>query len=389
MNQDEQKKESQMPSHSLHHTHRTMFEIAGATAVIILCFAAAYLGTNVGHGTLMGANISSFEDTKNDGNTVVTETEKDISSLADAVSPSIVSIVTSGTTTSAYGGSQQYESAGTGMIVSADGYIMTNKHVIAGASKATVIRSDGTTYNDVKVIGQDPLNDIAFLKVDNVSDLPAVKLGDSKTLRIGQQVVAIGNALGQYQNTVTTGIVSGLGRPVVASSDGTSSGAESLTDLIQTDAAINAGNSGGPLLNMKGQVIGMNTAVAQDAQSIGFAIPIGATKGVLEHLTKTGKIAKAIVGVKYVSITPEVKTQYKLDQSKGDLVTGLSSQSSPAAKAGIKKNDIIIAVNGKETGPGRGVATLVSEFEPGDTVQLTLVRAGEKRTLNLTLGEYK
>jgi S1-C subfamily serine protease len=199
----------------------------------------------------------------NDGNLTVSKQEADIASLTEKVSPSVVSIISSSSQSSR---GAVYQAAGTGMIVSKDGYILTNKHVVEGARAVTVISSTGTTYKDVAVVGTDPLNDIAFLKIPNASNLPAVELGDSKTVRVGQQVVAIGNALGQYNNTVTSGIISGLGRPVQAG-DEQGKAVENLSDLLQTDAAINTGNSGGPLLNLQGQVIGINTAVAADAQN--------------------------------------------------------------------------------------------------------------------------
>lgn len=280
------------------------------------------------------------------------------------------------------------------MIVTPNGYVMTNKHVVEGADKVTVVAPNGKEYENVDVVGVDPLNDVAFLKIDNVRDLPAITLGDSKTIRIGQSVVAIGNALGQYQNTVTSGIISGTGRPVVASSDGRSANdAESLNDLIQTDAAINSGNSGGPLLNLKGQVIGINTAIAADAQSIGFAIPIGATKGMLEHVIKTGKIARAYLGVQYISISPSVKAEFNLQADRGDYITserGRSvQQGGPADKAGVKDGDIITAVNGFKVGEVASVSTLISEHEPGDKVELTVLRDGRELKLSATLGTYQ
>jgi len=242
------------------------------------------------------------------------------------------------------------------------------------------------------VLGSDPLNDVAFLKIHGVSNLPAVTLGDSKTVRIGQSVVAIGNALGQFKNTVTSGIISGTGRPVTASTSGDGTSAESLTDLLQTDAAINSGNSGGPLLNLEGQVIGINTAIAQDAQSIGFAIPISATKGMLENLIAGKGLKRAILGVQYVSITPEVKAEYKLPVSKGDYITADKGSSvlknGPADKAGIKDGDIIVAFNGYKVGEVASVSTLVSEHRPGDTVKVTVLRKGKQQTFDVTLGVY-
>jgi serine protease Do len=347
---------------------------------------------------LMGdttSRLTVLNTSKEDGNNVVTPNEESIAAVAKAVSPSVVSILTTSSQISRlYNQQYQQEGAGTGMIVSSNGYIMTNKHVIDGADKVTVVLPDGKTYDNVDVLGSDPLNDVAFLKIRNVSGLPAIVLGDSKTIRIGQSVVAIGNALGQYQNSVTSGIVSGTGRPVTASSDGSATGStENLTDLIQTDAAINSGNSGGPLLNLKGQVIGINTAIAQDAQSIGFAIPIGATKGLLAHVIKTGKVERSYLGIQYVSITPSVKEQYHLSVNKGDYIIadhGNSVQTNgPAAKAGVKAGDIITQVNGFNVGEVASVSTLISEYESGQDVQLTVVRDGKELKLTATLGTYQ
>ncbi len=339
------------------------------------------------------SQLTVLKTSKEDGNNTVTPDEESIAAVATAVSPSVVSVLTSTSQTSRYYNQQyQQEGAGTGMIVSSNGYIMTNKHVVDGADTVTVVLPDGRKYENVDVLGSDPLNDVAFLKIKNVSGLPAITLGDSKTIRIGQSVVAIGNALGQYQNSVTSGIVSGTGRPVVASSSNSEADAESLTDLIQTDAAINSGNSGGPLLNLKGQVIGINTAIAEDAQSIGFAIPISATKGLLNHVIKTGKVERAYLGVQYVSITPTVKDQYDLSVGKGDYVTadrGSSvQQNGPADKAGVKDKDIITAVNGFKVGEVASVSSLISEYEPGQKVELTVLRGGREIKLTATLGTY-
>lgn len=255
-----------------------------------------------------------------DGNQTLTATEATVASVSEAVSPSVVSIITNITTQTYFGASQQ-QAAGTGIIVSADGYILTNKHVINGAKSVQIVTADGTTYDNVDIIGTDPLNDVAYLKIKDAKDLPVAQLGDSSTVRVGQSVVAIGNALGQYQNTVTSGIISGLGRPVEAGdSSGTST--ETLTDLFQTDASINPGNSGGPLLNMAGQVIGINTAVAQDAQGIGFSIPINATKGTLKGVLAGNGVKRAYLGVKYIQITPKLpsSTTYPLSKVRMCIV---------------------------------------------------------------------
>lgn len=381
------------PSRARRRLRKRPLLAAGLLAVATVAGFAGATAQDMLSGQSTG--LSVLNTPAEDGNRVVTPDEESIAAVAKAVSPSVVSVLTSTSQVSRfYNESYQQEGAGTGMIVSSDGYILTNKHVVDGADSVTVLATDGKRYEDVEVLGSDPLNDVAFLKIKNVKGLPAITLGDSKTIRIGQSVVAIGNALGQYQNSVTSGIISGTGRPVVASSDGTAAGeSENLNDLIQTDAAINSGNSGGPLLNLKGQVIGINTAIAADAQSIGFAIPISATKGMLSHVIKTGKVERAYLGVQYVSVTPAVKEEYDLRVDKGDYITsdrGSSVQSGgPAEKAGVKDKDIIIAVNGYRVGEVASVSTLISEYEPGQKVELTVLRDGREIKLTATLGTYQ
>jgi serine protease Do len=334
-------------------------------------------------------SVTNRPGIQNDGNLNVTKAETDIASLVAKVSPSVVSITTQSQTRTYFGVAEQ-EGAGTGIIVSSDGYILTNKHVIDGARTVGVVLTDGTRYDDVKVIGTDPLNDVAFLKIADAKNLTAVELGNSSSARVGQQVVAIGNSLGQYQNTVTSGIISGTGRPVSAQSGNT---IESLTDLLQTDAAINPGNSGGPLLNMSGQVIGMNTAIAADAQGIGFAIPINGIKGILKGVLATGEVKRAFLGVNYVPVTPESADLYKLSVKSGAYVYNEQStavgKDSPADKAGIKDKDIITKVNDVEVGANGALATLLGEYAPGDTVMLTIVRDNKEQTLKVTLAEYE
>ncbi|MES2876201.1 MAG: trypsin-like peptidase domain-containing protein [Patescibacteria group bacterium] len=364
--------------------------------LVLLAAAAGFGGSALqGFFETEAGQLTVLNSSKGDGNKAVTPNEESIAAVAKAVSPSVVSVLTSTNQTSRlYSQQYQQSGAGTGMIVSSNGYIMTNKHVVEGADSVTVVLPDGRKFDSVEVLGSDPLNDVAFLRIKDVSDLPAITLGDSKTIRIGQSVVAIGNALGQYQNSVTSGIISGTGRPVIASSDGTSTGsAESLTDLIQTDAAINSGNSGGPLLNLQGQVIGINTAIAENAQSIGFAIPISATKGLLSHVIKTGKVERAYLGVQYISITPAVKEEYDLQVDRGDYITadrGASVQSGgPADKAGVKDGDVLVAVNGFKVGEVASVSSLISEYEPGQKVELTVLRDGREVKLTATLGTYQ
>jgi len=319
-------------------------------------------------------------------------TEGSIAAVAEKVSKSVVSIVTSTKTSDLWGETYNSSAAGTGIIVSENGYILTNKHVVNDATKATIVLDDGTTYENVKVVATDPLNDIAFLKIDNVSGLTPATLGDSKTIVVGQQVIAIGNALGLYQNTVTSGIISGTGRSVTASSSN-GSNSETLTDMIQTDAAINSGNSGGPLVNAAGEVIGINTAVSANGENMGFAIPISSAKGMLQQLIDTGKTQRTYLGVYSVEITPEVAKHYNLPVEEGVYLYSPSNYSSivansPAAKAGLKDKDIITKVNGVKVGAAGSLANLIGEYKPGDTIQLTVIRDGSETAINVTLEGY-
>ena len=334
-------------------------------------------------------SFSSFSGT--DGNSA-NFTEGSIADVANSVEKSVVSILTETRTMSYFGQSATSQAAGTGMIVTSDGYVLTNKHVVSGANKITVALSDGTTYENVELVTTDPLNDVAVLKIKDVSDLTAVKLGDSKTVSVGQQVIAIGNALGVYQNTVTSGIISGTGRSVTAT-DETYSSSETLTDMIQTDAAINSGNSGGPLVNAAGEVIGINTAVYADGNGIGFAIPISSFKGFLKNITENNSTARAYAGVYYQTITASLAKEYNLPVTAGAYIYSESSYSSvlkdsPAAAAGLKEKDIVTAINGIKIGAYGSFSSLLGEYMPGETVQLTVLRNGNEIAINLTLGEY-
>ena len=369
---------------------RSKSTLAVALAIMALLFGAG--GLVLGWLGYEKANTPiTFLNSGDDGNSA-NFVEGSIADIADKVSKSVVSIVTSVKTTDFFGGSYDSSAAGTGVIVTEDGYVVTNKHVISGANKVTVVLDDGTTYENVEIVATDPLNDIAFLKIKDASGLTAASLGDSKTMSVGQQVIAIGNALGQYQNTVTAGIVSGLGRSITAT-DNSGRNAETLTDMIQTDAAINSGNSGGPLVNAAGEVIGINTATSSSAENMGFAIPISSVKGMLKQLTETGKAERTYLGVYSIEITPEVAKAYNLPVSTGVYLYSPSSYSaivsgSPAAKAGLKDKDIVTKVNGIEVGKSGSLSSLIGEYKPGDTVQLTVVREGNEIAINVTLEGY-
>ena len=357
---------------------------------LLICSAGGFAGGWIAVTLYNKSDAGAGQMVNSDGTTVVTLEEEAITNVAAKVSSSVVSIVTTTSARSMWGYSSQ--GAGTGVIVSKDGYIMTNNHVIDGANKVSVVTSDGTEYDDVKIIGSDPLNDIAFVKIEGVSDLVPAELGDSGKLRIGQRVVAIGNALGQFDNTVTSGIVSAMGRPLIASSsDG--SGSESLTDLIQTDAAINSGNSGGPLVDLAGRVIGINTAVATDANGIGFAIPINATRGVLAEVLENGKVSRAYLGVRYLDITASLAASEDLASKKGAYVsadgsTGAVIKNGPADKAGIKTEDIILKVNDNVIGTDGSMSSIIGQYRPGDKVTLTVLRDGKEIKLTAELAAY-
>jgi len=361
-------------------------------AAIILCAAAGFGGMKLYYAIVNKNNneVTPRQTVADDGNQQITQEEEVIANVVEKVSPSVVSIVTSSQTSSFYGGVQEQDGAGSGVIVSGDGYILTNKHVVDGANTVNVVLHDGTTYENVKVLGSDPLNDIAFLKIDGATDLAAAEIGDSSSIRVGQKVVAIGNSLGQYQNTVTSGIVSGTGRPISAQAGDQ---IEHLTDLIQTDAAINPGNSGGPLLNLSGQVIGVNTAIIEDAQGIGFAIPINATKGTLKGVLEGKGVQRAYLGVTYLSITATVAKEYNLPVKRGAFVYNGSETAvvadSPAAQAGVQDKDIITKVGDLEVGAKGEVGSLVAEYAPGDTIELTILRNGQTLTVKVTLAAYQ
>lgn len=318
---------------------------------------------------------------------------KSIEGVANKVSQSVVSIVSKSQKVTKYFSSGfGSASAGTGIIVSENGYILTNKHVVEGSSDISVVTNDGNSYDNVEIITTDPLSDIAILKISNAKGLKAAELGDSKALNIGQQVIAIGNALGEYDGTVTSGIISGIGRTVNASSDDGAT-KETLTDMIQTDAAINSGNSGGPLVNAQSQVVGVNTAVASEAQGIGFAIPISSVKGILKSIAEGKTPNRAYLGANYISVNPQVQKAYNLNVSKGALIKNRNGKSvisgSPAQKAGLKDGDIITKIDDIEISKNISLGSLIGEKSAGDKVKITYLRDGKESTSVATLEEYR
>src|SRR3990167_5172129 len=279
------------------------------------------------------------------------------------------------------GGGQQ--DLATGFIVSADGLLVTNKHVVSNSEyKYIVIDKDGKEY-EVKNIYRDPANDLALLKID-ASGLPIVELGDSENLQVGQTVVAIGTPLGEFRQSATSGIISGLGRGIDAGNP-FEGYVERLDNIIQTDAAINPGNSGGPLLNSSGEVIGVNTAVSSEGQNIGFALPINTVKEALDEFNKTGKFSRPFLGVRYKIITRDLALLNDVPEGAyvQDVIDG-----SPADEGGVQTEDIITKIDGiKVTDKDGGLAKAISGKKVGDRVALEIWRDTETKNITVTLSE--
>ena len=381
----EESTESKNEKKSQAKTGKNRFATFASLVAVALSGTALYYAYN-------RPTTSIFHSSNSASNNAATFAERSISEIANSVSKSVVSIITNTSTTGSFFTGQVSQAAGTGFIISSDGYIATNKHVVANATKIGVILDDGSTYEDVELIGTDPINDFAIVKIKDVKNLTPIKIGDSKTTNIGQQVVAIGNALGTYQNSVTSGIISGKGRSLTAS-DSSRTTYETLSDMIQTDAAINGGNSGGPLVNAAGEVIGINTAYASQGNNVGFAIPINSVKGIMAGVLKDGKFERAVLGVRYQTITPLIAKEKKLDVTAGAYVKGSNNASavikgSAGDKAGIKDGDIITAVNGTKIGTAGSLGSLIGEYAVGDTVKLEVYRDKKYVQLDVKLEAY-
>ncbi len=285
---------------------------------------------------------------------------------------------------------------GTGVIVSDDGYIITNKHVVSDdESEYTVYTNSGKKFN-AEILATDPVNDLAVIKIEpeaeeeGIKAFKIAKLGDSEDIQLGQTVIAIGNALGEFKNTISVGVISGLGRRVSASGGGIT---EILEDVIQTDAAINQGNSGGPLINLKGEVIGINTATMLEAQSIGFSIPINKAKRDIVQVKNSGKISYPFLGVRYLMINEAVKEKYDLSVDNGAYIQkgkegeSAIAEESAAEEAGLKEGDIIIEINGEKIDINNSLIKIISKYSPGDKITIKYLRDGQEETTEATLGE--
>lgn len=324
------------------------------------------------------------------GGVAVAEGELTVEDAVKKTLPAVVAITSTDNVRTIFGIMKQ-SGGGSGFIIRKDGLIVTNKHVVSSTTAAyTVKLTNGKSY-DATVEARDPSTDLALIKI-NATNLPVVELGDSSRATLGQRVIAIGNTLGTYQNTVTTGIISGLGRSITAS-DGAGA-TEQLDNLIQTDAAINPGNSGGPLLNSYGQVIGINTAVDTQAQSVGFAIPINSVKAQIQTVSSGGEILRPRLGIRYIPITQAFADANNLSSTEGVLVARGQTAAEvavqpggPADLAGIVEGDILLTINSEKIAEDNGLTTILQKYKPGDTVTIQFKRQGLIKTVRVKLGK--
>ncbi len=366
-------------------TERKVQPWAKTTATIVV---AALVGGIAGHYSAPSSTNSTI--TVNSSNATpagqVLAGGLSIPALVKRVEKSIVSIDVKGS---------GEEDQGTGMILTSDGLVVTNNHVIAAAAQSgsiTVTQTGSTKPLPATLIGTNPINDVALIRINNAHNLPTVTFGNSNALEVGDSVVAIGNALGLAAGTptVTSGIVSALGRTVTAS---TTSSTETLNNMIQTDAAINPGNSGGPLLDAQGDVIGMNTAVAgtlsdgSSAQNIGFAIPVSTIEQLLAKLKAGESVVNhgAFIGVELSTLTPALQFEYGYTESQGAVVMSVIAGTGAAA-AGVQQGDVITAINGQSVASDSDVSSIVSSLRPGDVINMTVIRGSKTLHIAVTLG---
>lgn len=392
--------------------------ILGALAILILFLILNGLFVFATVDFLLKNKKYLGETANNAGQIQVVEEESQTINVAQKASPAVVSIIATAEVpkyetlyrnffdfqipSQVQNGTEEKQiSAGSGFIVSSDGYIITNKHVVEDESaKYTVILHDEKHKDEkieAEVVARDPNEnrDIAILKISK-TDLPYLNLGDSNNIKVGQTAIAIGYALGQFDNTVSKGVVSGLSRSISAS--GTQAGSEDLKNLIQIDTAVNPGNSGGPLLDLGGNVIGLNVAMAE-AQSIAFAIPINEVRTDYDQARNSGSIqkeAKAFLGVRAATIDDSVQKQNNLPYNYGAIIVRGQNVSdlavvpgSPADKAGLVENDIILEVNGEKVTDKNLLTDLIGKYKPGDQVKLKIYHKGEEKEITVTLGENK
>lgn len=329
-------------------------------------------------GGVIGSRLSGSDNapTADNRQPVTVREDSAVTGAVKKISSAVVSISSTNTAQSLFGPLEQ-KSGGTGFIITNDGLIGTNRHVVEHSGSLSVVSSDGKTY-PANVVAVDPVFDFALIKID-AKNLPVADLGNSDDIQVGQSVIAIGNALGEFENTVTTGVISAKQRTIQAENGA------SLEGLIQTDAAINPGNSGGPLANLSGQVIGVNTAVA-GGEGIGFAIPISLAKQAIESYQKTGKIERASLGVETVTVTKDVARLRNLPVDNGALIVRVIP-ASPAAGAKLADGEIITAVGGTPVDANHSLAGLIGSHVSGDQVELTVRRGRDEHKVTVKLTE--
>lgn len=377
------------------------FISAAVSAVVAVLVVLVFLATGV------FSDVSNNEQTASSRAALSAQaTDSTVVGVVESASPSVVSIIVSKDVPvveryfreGPFGfrlpqqrqeGTQRRQiGSGSGFFVSEDGLIVTNRHVVSDEDASySAVTSEGETYN-LEVIGRDPFLDVAILKTQGGGDFPALEFGNSDNLQPGETVIAIGNALGELRNSVSVGVVSGLSRSIVAG--GLTGEGERLSQVIQTDAAINFGNSGGPLLGLSGQVMGVNVAIAQGSDNISFALPANLVKEVVDSVEEFGEIVRPFLGVQYLPITQEVAEARGLPVDRGALV--VSSGSSPAvvpgsaaAEAGIQNGDILLSFDGQQITADDELGIIIRNHQVGDTVSVTLLRGGEERQLEVEL----
>lgn len=370
--------------------HETLLVVSLTAAIFFGSVTGGIAGAVVSHTTnvigKIGEHVAGAFDAQT-GLAVLKAEEEATIQVVHSLAPSVVSVLIE--QPDDQGGFYEV-GGGTGFFVTTDGMILTNRHVVSEDAHFVVVTDDGAEHV-ATVLAKDLLLDLAVLKIDGTG-YPAVTLGDSKDIRIGETVIAIGNTLSEFRNTVTKGIISGQHRTIIAGSYN-SADQEVIEQAIQTDAAISEGNSGGPLINLNGEVIGVNTAVATDGQSLGFAIPIDEAKTVVNDVVKYGRIIRPWLGVHYTMIDREVKKQYDLTVDQGAYVlpnspgTASIVKGSPAEQAGILADDIILSVNGVALDADHSLADVIRGFAPDDVVALVILRAGLQQTIPVTLQE--
>jgi len=362
----------------------------GALPIIAMAVVAGIVSGSlsaVGVANLIGQQSPPTEVLDNPATTVADVTIDESSAVISAVAEVAPAVVT--IQTQVGGASGGGSGSGSGFIYDPNGFILTNRHVVEDASALNVVLNDGREFPG-NVYGIDSLTDLAIVTIE-ATGLPFAPIGSSEALEPGQLAIAIGNPLGDYENTVTTGVVSGIGRQITAS-NALQNSSDVLRNLIQTDAAINPGNSGGPLVNSAGQVIGVNTAVSENAQGLGFSIPIDVARPIMDQAVAGEELVRPWIGIYYTSLTPAIAEEAGVDVENGALVGTTDGSDavfpgSPAEASGLQSGDVIVAIDGREVNAKSDLSMLILPYSPGETITLSVLRDGETREVDLTLGE--